>query len=196
MGICSMKMKLAKLANVNTGYSFRSRIQTYEEGVSVIQMKDLPDNNTIKCNGFVKTDIEDVKERHLVKKGDLVFRSRGHIYTSAVILDDPGRAIIAAPLLRIRVKRTGVILPEYLNWFISQYDAQTYLNSRAKGTGQKMISKQVLEDLEVSFPGLENQKKIVEISSLFASEQNLLHKLADKREQYVAAILRKFAKGD
>ena len=89
-----------------------------------------------------------------------------------------------------------VVLPEYLNWYISQRDAQIFLTSRAKGTVQKMISKQAIEELEVALPSLEKQKNIVELTTLSAREHTLLHTLADKREQYISTVLMQLAKGE
>lgn len=191
-----MKMKIKKLATVQMGYSFRSRLEAYEGGgVAVIQMKDLLDDNTVGCDGLVRINMESMKDHHLAQRGDLVFRSRGSVTTAAVLLEDPGKAVVAAPLLRIRVARPDMILPEYLNWYISQRDAQIYLTSRAKGTAQTMISKQAIEDLEVAAPTLEKQKYIVELATMSAREKNLLRALADKREQYIGALLMQFAKG-
>ncbi len=192
-----MKMKVKKLATVQMGYSFRSRLEASEGGgVAVIQMKDLLDDNTVGCDGLVRINMETVKDHHLAQRGDLVFRSRGSLTTAAVLLEDPGKAVVAAPLLRIRVTKPDKVLPEYLSWYISQRDAQVFLTSRAKGTVQKMISKQAIEDLEVALPTLEKQKNIVELATLIAREQTLLHTLADKREQYISTVLMQFAKGE
>ena len=179
------------------GYSFRSRLESSEGGgVAVIQMKDLLADNTVGCDDLVRIDLDAVKAHHLAQRGDLVFRSRGSLATAAVLLGDPGKAVVAAPLLRIRVTKPEKVLPEYLNWYISQRDAQIFLTSRAKGTVQKMISKQAIEELEVTLPSLEKQKAIVELATLSAREQTLLHTLADKREQYISTILMQFAKGE
>ncbi len=121
-------MKIKKPAAVQMGYSFRSRLEACEDGgVAVIQMKDLLDDDTVGCDGLVKIDMETVKEHHLVQRGDLVFRSRGHVTAAAVLLEDPGKAVVAAPLLRIRVTKKDLILPEYLSWYISQRDVQILL---------------------------------------------------------------------
>lgn len=192
-----MKTKMKEVATVQMGYSFRSRLETSESGgVAVIQMKDLLNDNTVGCDGLMKIDMEAVMEHHLARKGDLIFRSRGHIATSAVLLDDPGNAVVAAPLLRIRVTKPEAVLPEYLNWYISQRDAQIFLTSRADGTAQKMISKQAIEDMEVALPSLKKQKNIVELATLSAREYTLLHTLADKREQYISKLLMQLAKGE
>jgi len=192
-----MKVEIKELATVQMGYSFRSRLEASEiGGVAVIQMKDLLDDSTVDCDSLVKIDMKAVKEHHLAQKGDLVFRSRGHVTTAAILLQDPGKAVVAAPLLRIRVTKPDKILPGYLNWYISQRDAQIFLTSRAKGTVQKMISKEAIEDLEVSVPSLEIQENILELVALTAREQTLLHRLADKREQYISTILMQYAKGE
>ena len=184
-----MKTKIKKIATVQMGYSFRSRLETSRSGnIAVIQMKDLLEDNTVGCGALAKIDMETLKEHHLAQKGDLVFRSRGHVTTAAVLLDDPGKAVVTAPLLRIRITKPDRVLPEYLNWYISQRDAQIFLTSRAKGTAQKMISKQAIEDLEVSLPSLENQKIIIELALLSAQEQTLLHRLSEKREQYISSM--------
>ncbi len=192
-----MKTTLKNLATVQVGYSFRTRLETSDDGdVAVIQMKDLLGDNTVDCNDLVKIDMKTVKEHHIARKGDLVFRSRGHTTTAAILLKNPGKAVIAAPLLRIRVTKPDKILPEYLNWYIDQRDAQSFLNSRARGTTQKMINKQVIEDLEVVLPTLEKQKTIAELAFLSAREQTLLCILADKRERYLSAKLVQLAKGE
>ncbi|NCC51216.1 MAG: restriction endonuclease subunit S [Spartobacteria bacterium] len=192
-----MKMKIKKLATVQMGYSFRTRLEVSDDGgVAVIQMKDLLDTNTVCCDELVRINMDAVKEHHLAQRGDLVFRSRGLVTTAAVLLENPGKAVVAAPLLRIRVTKPDKILPEYLNWYISQRDAQIFLTSRAKGTVQKMISKQAIEELEVALPSLEKQTTIVELAALSAREQTLLHRLADKQEQYISTVLMQFAATD
>ena len=193
-----VKVSLKEVVTVQTGYSFRSRLDTSERGnVAVIQMKDLrDDNNTVDCKDLIRVDMDRVKERHLARKGDLVFRSRGLVTTSAVLLEDPGRAVVAAPLLRIRINDYDRVLPEYLNWYIGQREVQLFLDSRAKGTFQKMIGKEAIEDLEVFLPVLEKQKCIVEVAKLSGHEQALLHEIAEKKDQYISTVLMQLAKGE
>ena len=189
--------KLHELATVQMGYSFRSRLETSEDGgLAVIQMKDLMDNNTVNCDDLVRIDMESMKGHHLAKRGDLLFRARGSLNTSAILLDDPGKAVVAAPLLRIRVRDPDKVLPEYLNWYISQRDAQIFLTSRAEGTFLKMISKQMVENLEIALPSIDRQKSIIELATLSANEENLLHTLAYKRKQFVEARLIEIVKGE
>lgn len=192
---CGMKVKLKDIASIQMGYSFRARLESKDNGtVSVIQMKDLTDQNRVDVKALAMVDMEKTKTHHLVKPGDLIFRSRGLTTTSAILFDDPGPTVVAAPLLRIRVTHQKII-PEYLNWFISQKPAKIYFSSQAKGTTQKMISKESLEDLEVDLPPIERQKGIAALAALAEKEQQLLKKLADKRREYVAGSLIRLAQG-
>lgn len=179
------------------GYSFRSRLEPSENGnVAVIQMKDLLDDSSVDCNELMKIDMHTLKEQHFSRRGDLVFRSRGQVNTSAIIRDDPGKAVIAAPLLRIRIKNPENVLPEYLNWYISQADAQRYLTSVQAGTSVSMIRSKQLEEMPVHLPSLEMQKNIVELAALSSREQTILGSLAEKRRNYISTLLLQLAKED
>jgi restriction endonuclease S subunit len=125
-----------------------------------------------------------------------VFRSRGQNNSTALLTCDLDRAIVAAPLLRIRITRPETILPEYLNWYISQQDAQAYFKSRLEGTHGGIISKQTLEELEVLLPPLEKQKIIAEVAALSDREQELVRALAAKKKALITTILMKSAKGE
>ena len=57
-----------------------------------------------------------------------------------------------------------------------------------------MIGKQAIEELEVVLPILEKQKAIVELASLVAREQDLLHSVAERRGQYISTVLMRLAK--
>lgn len=191
-----MKVILKNIADVQAGYSFRTRLESMETGsVAVIQMKDLTDSNQVRCDQLAKIDMNAPKGHHLVRPGDLIFRSRGLTSTSALLLDDPGVAVLAAPLLRIRIT-SGSILPEYLNWYISQPPAQSYFTSCAEGTSLKMISKLSLENLELFVPSLARQKLVIEMASLAAEEQRILKTLTEKRNQYISSKLLQLAQGE
>lgn len=179
------------------GYSFRTRIEPVSDGdIAVVQMKDLADDNTVNLDEVVKISMLEVKEHHFLKEGDLIFRSRGLLNTSAIFQGGIEKAVVAAPLIRIRVADTGKVLPEYLNWYIAQKDAQMFLSSRAKSTSNKMIGVEAIEGLEVKLPCIEMQKNIVQLAELAYREKSLMNRLAIKYEQRITKILMQYAKGE
>jgi restriction endonuclease S subunit len=191
-----MKLLLKDVATVHMGYSFRSRFESFDSGpVAVIQMKDLSDENIVNCGSLSYVDMDKFGENHFVQKGDLIFRSRSLTSTAAILSEDPGFAVVSAPLLKIRLSTTTV-MPEYLNWFIRQLPAQIFLTSHARGTTQKMISKETLEMLEIDVPPLEKQKSIIALAALADDEQRIMKQLSIKRKQHISAILIREAGGE
>lgn len=191
-----MKLNLKKIASIQMGYSFRTRLDFMDQGqISVIQMKDLNDENRVDCKELMRVDMNTVKKHHFVRPGDIVFRSRGQVTTAAILTQDPGPAVVSAPLLRIRVDQ-NVVLPDYLVWYINHPSSQAFLSSRAKGTSLKMISKQALESLEVTVPPIEKQRAIAELAVLANEEQRLLNKIADRSRRCISTKLMQLAVGD
>ncbi len=179
------------------GYSFRSRIEPGDGGnVAVIQMKDLNEDNRVDCGNLSRVTMDNVREANLVVKGDLIFRSRGNRVMPAIFPGCVKRVIVAAPLLRLRVADRERLLPEYLNWYMAQKEAQAYLASVIGGTSQKMISLGAIREMEILLPPREKQKRIVELSALMTREQAIMKSLAEKRKNYISATLMRFAKGE
>ena len=190
-----MKLKLKNIAIISSGVTFRSRIEASPNGtVRVIQMKDLGDDNSVRLEGNTRLEHLKPKPNHFAKPGDIIFRSRGQTNTAALLREGAENTIVAAPLFRVRPD-TKKVVAEFLLWWINQPSSQAYLSSRAKGTMVKMISKQELEDLEVSLPSLEQQKKIAEFFSLAMREQHLLEEIKNRKAIYAQGILMQMASG-
>lgn len=186
---------LRDIAEVRMGYSFRSRLEVDAEGdVAVIQMKDINDSNLLHLKGVAHIQMPDLKDRHLVQQGDLLFRSRGGSNSASLVAASLGRAVLAAPMLLIR-PQTESVDPAYLQWFINQPDTQNTLAMQAAGTAVKMISKAALEQLPIAIPPLQDQRRIVEISRLAAREAELMQALMRRRKTLIEKILLRKAQG-
>ncbi len=184
-----MNVPLVDIAEVRMGYSFRSRLETDAEGdVVVIQMKDIDDANLLHPEGLARIQMPDLKDRHLVQVGDLLFRSRGVTNSASLVGGGIGRAVLAAPMLLIR-PRTEIVEPAYLQWFINHPATQAVLAGQAAGTAVKMIGKGVLDNLKVVLPPLERQRLIVEVAQLASREAALLDELRGRRKALLEGIL-------
>ncbi len=190
-----MIMPLTKIAEIRMGYSFRSRLEVDAEGdVAVIQMKDIDDSHILYPEKLAHIYMPDLKDHHLVKKGDLLFRSRGNSNFVSRVASNLGRTVLAAPMMLIR-PQTNMIKPSYLQWFINQSSSQNILLAQAKGTAVKMISKASLEQLLITIPSLTDQQRIVEISQLVVQEANLMKKLMERRRGLIEGMLMQKAQG-
>ena len=71
-------VKLKEIAKLDVGLAFRSTPKTSLNGnLSVIQMKDLGEDNIVNFENLIKINQDNPKEQYLAKKGDLSIRSRG-----------------------------------------------------------------------------------------------------------------------
>lgn len=185
---------LKSLASVQMGYSFRSGVDYQRAGsVRVIQMKDLTGDCITDVGLLGRTDMK-VSEAQQARRGDIVFRSRGDSTACTIIDVDPGLAVVAAPLLRIRVTAQQV-MPAYLNWYLNQPSAQAYLAKNAEGSNVKMIRKEVLELLEIAVPSIAHQQRIVALAQLAAHEKQLAEKIASRRVGLLSEVMVNYAEG-
>lgn len=192
-----LETMLKNLADIQTGYSFRGRLEYSDSGnVRVIQMKDLNSDNIVDCRELIKIDMKDVKEHHLVKKGDLVFRSRGINCTASILLEEIDNTVVSAPLLKISVIDRNKVFPEYLKWFINQPESQKFLQSRLSGTHGGMIRASELAELPVTVPNLKTQMLIVEISELSEKEHRILSQISEFKKDYISKLLINSSRGE
>lgn len=184
--------KLGQVASIRMGYPFRSRLEHDATGaIAVVQMKDIDDASLLHVEDAIRVDLADVKEHHLIRQGDLVFRSRGRTNSVALISADIGPVVLAAPMLLIRPVE---VLPAYLLWYINLPTVQATLAAQAEGTSVRMISKAALEALEIPVPSRRKQQLIVEASALATAEQGLLEQIASKRKRLADGVLMRYAK--
>jgi hypothetical protein len=184
--------KLGQVASIRMGYPFRSRLEHDAMGaIAVVQMKDIDDASALHVEDAVRVELADFKEHHLIRPGDLVFRSRGRTNSVALVSADIGPAILAAPMLLIRPVE---VLPAYLLWYINLPATQATLAAQAEGTSVRMISKAALEVLEIPVPCRGKQQLIVEVSALATAEQCLLEEIAHARKRLADGVLLRYAR--
>ena len=184
-----MKARLSEIVEIKSGYLFKSRIVNDSYGqVRVIQLKDIDDNGAIYMNKLLTVSDKEVKGADFLRKGDIIFKSKSARHTAAVFNDDSNNAIITVHFFLLRLK-TDQILPAYLAWYINQKPAQRYFKTKAGGTRIPIVTKKILEELEVSIPSLPTQEKIVAVNNLFIKEKKLLTELKEKREILVNTSL-------
>jgi hypothetical protein len=182
-------MNIGEAVDVQMGYPFRGRLEADPNGdVAVLQMKDIAGNALPALPPDVTIlQLAGRAERYLLKVGDVIFRSRGQT-TATLITADLGPVIIAAPMMRLRLRSPGV-RPEYLAWYINQPKSQAYLRSELRGTSVLMISTESLKRLGITVPSVQRQEAIVRLANLGAAEQELMAKAAKLRQRRLEEIL-------
>jgi len=184
---------LSRLASIQMGFPFRSRLEHDVTGpIAVVQMKDIDDADLLHIEQAARVHLSDVKEHHLIRVGDLVFRSRGRTNSVALVSGDVGPAVVSAPMLLIRPSK---VLPAYLRWYINLPTTQAELAAKAEGTSVRMISKAALGEIEVPLPANQVQEQIVQLATLSDREFAILQQIAQMRKKLMDHQLSAFAVG-
>jgi Type I restriction modification DNA specificity domain len=184
-------MNLGELAEIQMGYPFRSRLEHDPQGdVAVIQMKDIDDANLLHTEEAIRVALPKGKTHHLLRAGDLLFRSRGRSNGVAQVMEGLGSAVLSAPMLLIRPHGA---LPAYLCWYINAPATQAQLAALAEGTSVRMISAEALKALDVPLPSPGTQRRIVQAAALAEQEQSLLARIATLRQRLTTHIQMKLA---
>ena len=127
---------------------------------------------------------EGVSEKHILKSGDVLFAAKGAKNFATVFEKHNQPSVASTSFFVLRLKNNQV-LPEYLVWFLNNPQTQVLLKGQAIGTSIPSISKQVLENLEITIPRIETQRTILEITKLRNVEKSLKQKIEALREKQI-----------
>ena len=184
--------KLGQVASIRMGYPFRSRLEHDAMGaIAVVQMKDIDDASALHVEDAVRVELADFKEHHLIRPGDLVFRSRGRTNSVALVSANIGPAVLAAPMLLVRPVDVS---PAYLLWYINLPATQATWAAQAEGRSGRMVGGAAPEVLEIPVPCRGKQQLIVEVSALATAEQCLLEQIAHARKRLADGVLLRYAR--
>lgn len=125
-----------------------------------------------------------ISEKHLLKDGDVLFAAKGTKNFAAVFENHNEPSVASTSFFVIR-PTDNKVLPQFLAWFLNNPTTQTLLKGQAIGTSIPSISKQVLENLEITIPSIETQKAILQITKLRNREKSLKQKIETLREKQI-----------
>ncbi len=125
-----------------------------------------------------------ISEKHLLRDGDVLFAAKGNKNFATVYEFHNLPAVASTSFFVVRITNKKV-LPEYLAWFLNSHATQTIVKGQAIGTSIPSISKQVLDDLEITIPNIERQKAIIQITKLLKREKALNQEMETLREKLI-----------
>ncbi|MFC4261400.1 restriction endonuclease subunit S [Ferruginibacter yonginensis] len=176
-----MKTLIKNITNIQTGLFAKP---TGSGELVYLQSKHFDENGQL--NAVLHPDLmaEGISEKHLLKDGDILFAAKGTKNFAAVFENHNEPSVASTSFFVIRLLNKKV-LPQYFAWFLNNYNTQTLLKSKAIGTSIPSISKQVLENLEITVPSIEKQMAILQIIKLRDKEKALKQEIETLREKQI-----------
>ena len=134
-------------------------------------------------NGFInKEDLEDfysidsLSHALFTSPGDVVIRLFSPVCPVMVGEDDTG-LLVPSQLAVLKIKKSTPVLPEYLRLCLAQREIQERILKAESGTAQRTVKLGTIMDLQISVPGLETQRKAVQIDILSRERERMYQEL-------------------
>ena len=184
-------VNLGDIASLSVGYPFRNTCVPRESGMLACFLRDVDSDGSLNEGSLRRVEDAKPNSSHLAVAGDIVFRSRGGSFVSALVPALGEDLLVVAPMIRIRVNREKV-LPEYLVWYMNGANGTAFFKEFAKGSAMSLISKTVLERMPVKLPSLQAQKNIVELVELGRKEHEILAEIVKQKNLILETEISKY----
>ena len=187
---------IGEIGVLSSGYHFRGGVDRVAgDRYAVIQTKDVDDSLHFDPEKLVRVDVELDADRYLVRKGDVLFLSRG-VRPWALAVSHPIHDTIVPSSFYILRADSSRVRPDYVAWFLNHPRTQAVLGEIARGSNIPFVSLGEFEKVEIPIPDLKVQQQIITLAHLSEREQELIRALAMRREQLVEKVCFDLAIGD
>ncbi len=163
---------LKNIANIISGYSFRSASSIFPPGDTfILQSRDLRNDMTLDLHNELTFNVGDIKTKAFTEINDILVGSKGNPTIGYVERDE--KILVSSSMYIIRVT-DKTVLPKYLAIYLNSLNGQRELNKITLGGYIKGISKTNLETLVVPIPSKEIQEKIISLHDNIVKQKRLL----------------------
>ncbi|MCF7734223.1 MAG: restriction endonuclease subunit S [Cephaloticoccus sp.] len=183
--------QLREIAEIGVGITLRGADASRHDPKGthqLIRISDVSSDGTLQLSEpkQLKLDAETAR-RYTLRAGEVLVAARGMRMT-ATVFDGHYLAVAGGQFLVVR-PQDGVILPDYLRWFLNLPATQEILISRARGSYVRSLPAKALGTLEIPLPPLPRQRMIAEVDRLRVHEKEFMQRLADRRAFYLDQCL-------
>ena len=182
------KKFLKDIADIQTG-PFGSQLhkEDYaEEGTPVITVEHLG-NRVFTEQNLPKVADKDRKRlyKYILTKGDIVFSRVGSVDRCSFVDAEHDGWMFSGRCLRVRPNTD--VDPLFLYYFFCLEETKRFVRNIAVGATMPSINTKLLGEIEVVYPDMESQKKIVSILSILDDKIEINKKINDNLEQQARA---------
>lgn len=156
---------LGKISDIITG-PFGSQLHQsdyVEQGIPVVMPQDI-DNRKVNYASINYVSNEDAirLERYKTIINDIVYARRGDVEKHAFIKEKDNGVLCGTGCLRVRITTSDVV-PEFISFFLNREETRKWLVTHAVGTNMPNLNTDILSDVPIAYPLLEEQRKIVQV---------------------------------
>lgn len=187
------KTQLSNISKVDSGKSFRQRIEDEPNGnCLVIQMKDISNEQLTISGSPHSILIDEMNSSQLLESGDILFMAKGNNNFAVMYASD--QPAVAVSLFFIIRPNRNMVDPAYLTWYLNAPAAQSYFHENRLGATVGNIRKEALEKIEIELPSLDKQKQIAKLNNLLSKEKAMTNEYLEKKEVFLNGVMYQMSK--
>ena len=186
------EMALEDIADVQTGYPFRSKVEHDPQGdLYVIQGKDIQKDFTLDYEKLTRIRLKGTArpEKKLLHKGDVIFMSRSENPYAIHLTVELPPTVVQNSFNVIRLRSPGDVLPEFLSMILNQSLMRSRIAAIVKGSTIPYIRVDDLRQIKVRLPSRKRQEALVGLEGTLRRERELHRQLEDARQQELDALI-------
>lgn len=194
MGGISMewkKVRLGEVADVQTG-PFGSQLhkENYvNKGTPIVTVEHLGNKWFTSQNLPMVSDEDKLRlAKYCSQEGDVIFSRVGSVDRCSYVSKEYSGWLFSGRCLRVR-PRSG-INPEYLYYFLTNEGTKQYIRNIAVGATMPSINTKLLNEVPITIPSLETQRRIASILSSLDRKIELNNKINADLEEMAQAIFK------
>lgn len=181
---------LGKISEIITG-PFGSQLHQsdyVEQGIPVVMPQDI-DNRKVNYASINYVSNEDAirLERYKTIIKDILYARRGDVEKHAFIKEKDNGVLCGTGCLRVRIT-TSEVEPEFISFFLNREETRKWLVTHAVGTNMPNLNTDILSDVPIAYPLLEEQRRIVQVLNSLDEKIALNSAVNDNLEQQLMLL--------
>ena len=181
---------LGKISEIITG-PFGSQLHQsdyVEQGIPVVMPQDI-DNRKVNYASINYVSNEDAirLERYKTIINDILYARRGDVEKHAFIKEKDNGVLCGTGCLRVRIT-TSEVEPEFISFFLNREETRKWLVTHAVGTNMPNLNIDILSDVPIAYPLLEEQRRIVQVLNSLDEKIALNSAVNDNLEQQLMLL--------
>lgn len=185
------EVRLGEVADVQTG-PFGSQLhkENYvNKGTPIVTVEHLGNKWFTSQNLPMVSDEDKLRlAKYCSQEGDVIFSRVGSVDRCSYVSKEYSGWLFSGRCLRVR-PRSG-INPEYLYYFLTNEGTKQYIRNIAVGATMPSINTKLLNEVPITIPSLEDQRRIASILSSLDRKIELNNKINADLEEMAQAIFK------
>ena len=182
------KSRLGNICNLEYGFTDTAK---NNGDTRFIRITDINQHGKIleKDRKFINISLQ--SKKYLLKKNDILITRTGATFGKTAIFNKKYSAVFASYLIRLKFLESSKFLPKYYYYFSQSKKYWDQALILVKGGAQPQFNANVIRQIRISYPPLQEQKRIVEVLSTWDQAIEKLEQLISAKQKQFQWLLHK-----